>query len=210
MKLLVALIALVLLGVWLNTKAPMKATTLEMSENGIPNSVLTAFNAWKQAFGKRYGSQEDESFRIQIFYANTLVIEHTNSIQNEYQLGETQFMDLEKEEFVATFLGYVQQEDSAPLNEEEESQSISNAAFNWATQGKVTPVKDQGQCGSCWAFSTTGVVEGYWAINKGSLPSLSEQQLVDCAGILYGNLGCNGGNPTSALRYVKEKGLVTE
>lgn len=74
---------------------------------------------------------------------------------------------------------------------------------------KVTAVKNQGQCGSCWAFSTTGVLEGFLAKNN-EVPSLSEQQLVDCSGILYGNLGCNGGMPSRALNYIKNKGATTD
>ena len=76
---------------------------------------------------------------------------------------------------------------------------------DWTTQGKVSPVKNQGSCGSCWAFSAVGSCESF-ALMKGQNSILSEQQLVDCSGS-YGNHGCNGGWPSAALRYVKDKGI---
>jgi C1A family cysteine protease len=86
--------------------------------------------------------------------------------------------------------------------------SIPNAAVDWSTQGKVSRVKNQGQCGSCWSFSATGVAES-WALFSGKSWDLSEQQLVDCSAS-YGNHGCNGGWPSNALNYVKANGLTTE
>ncbi len=74
------------------------------------------------------------------------------------------------------------------------------------TQGKVSAIKNQGQCGSCWAFSTTGVVETFYLF-KGQSLSLSEQQLVDCSKS-YGNNGCSGGGRASALNYIKDHGIT--
>ena len=82
-----------------------------------------------------------------------------------------------------------------------------NGDVDWTKSGKVSKVKNQGQCGSCWAFSATGAMES-WSLFKGQSVSLSEQQLVDCSRP-QGNQGCNGGWPASALNYVQSKGITT-
>ena len=86
---------------------------------------------------------------------------------------------------------------------------MNATGVNWVDIGAVTPVKDQGACGSCWAFSTTGSLEGAHFVSKGELLSFSEQQLVDCAGMKYGNYGCYGGLQTNAYMYY-EAGYLAE
>jgi len=111
-----------------------------------------------------------------------------------------EFGDLTSAEFNAIYNGYKMSTQKRAFVPDQTTGPMA-ADLDWRTKGVVTPVKNQGQCGSCWAFSSTGSMEGAWAIAKGSLASFSEQQLVDCS-TAYGNEGCNGGLMDQAFDYI--------
>lgn len=117
-------------------------------------------------------------------------------------------MTYTREEFEKIFLGALPPTE-AEAQEQSDDYERPNDSFNWADKGMVSGVKNQGSCGSCWAFSATGTVESFYAISKSQKVLVSEQQLVDCSRS-FGNYGCSGGWPSNALNYVKKNGLTTE
>jgi cathepsin L len=172
-----------------------------------------AWEAYKQQYGKFYNGEEEDARRAQ-FETNLQLIAEQNDKGENLRLGLNQFTDLTAEEYrVAAGLGYKPSKErmgSLPnlgvhtYNGEKLADTV-----DWTTQGAVTPVKDQGQCGSCWAFSTTGGLEGSWQIASGSLTSLSEQQFVDCD-TADGNQGCNGGDMATAFKWSESTNVATE
>jgi len=171
-------------------------------------SAISEFEAWKVEFGVKFESAFENAYREKVFLQNKAKIAIHNSDKTQtYEMGVNQFTAHTAEEFQQQFLGLVVPENY--ISVESNAEVISVGDVDWTTQGAVTPVKNQGQCGSCWAFSTTGSLEGLSKIAYGTLMSFSEQQLVDCSGS-YGNQACNGGLMDNAFKFVKDHGIVLE
>jgi len=172
------------------------------------NSTETEFQKFKRQYGLKFESAFEESFRERIFNENIAKINaHNRLLGRSYEQGVNQFTHLTQEEFVKTYLGTVVPGAENIVVDETMPENLQDV--DWVSQGAVTGVKNQGNCGSCWAFSSTGALEGLSKIGFGSLQSFSEQQLVDCSGS-YGNQACNGGLMDNAFKYVKDHGITTE
>jgi cathepsin L len=171
------------------------------------------FSNFQERFSKRYDSLKEIDARFQIFRENlrNIILHNLDHTQN-FTMGINQFTDLTPQEFKDQYVGGMK----APLGSYGCKSFSSGASgvpssIDWRQKGVVNPVRDQGQCGSCWAFATTANAESVWAISKGQLLDLSEEFLVDCAsGVGYYNLGCNGGQPDSAFKYMINNGQCTE
>merc|ERR1719326_117922 len=174
----------------------------------------TLWKAFKTDFKKAYDTVEEHAARFSTFKDNVDFITSHNARSEEhgYTVGINQFADMSSAEFKKTMLTYradLKKPNPTPILDE------SNLAdsVDWVAKGAVTPVKNQGQCGSCWAFSPTGSTEGAYQIATGKLLSFSEQELVDCDNSAHGgqDQGCNGGLMDNAFEWIGTKnGLCTE
>jgi cathepsin L len=168
-----------------------------------------AFTSWMHEHNRVYASHEFFQ-RYNAFKWNMDYVEKWNSQNSQTVLGLNSMADLSNEEYQKIYLGTKIDVSDSYVPVVEAAVAAPLASLDWRTSGAVTGVKNQGQCGSCWSFSSTGAIEGITKIKRGTLVSFSEQNLMDCS-TSYGNQGCNGGLMTSAFKYVvANKGLDTE
>ncbi|CAH1994094.1 unnamed protein product [Acanthoscelides obtectus] len=184
--------------------------------------VQEQWGSFKVTHKKQYGSELEERFRMKIFMENAHKVAKHNKLYAlglvSYKLDTNKYADMLSHEIIQTLNGFNKTKQSG-LRGTEEYDGFSfippanvklPEEVDWRQHGAVTPVKDQGHCGSCWSFSATGALEGQHYRKTGKLVSLSEQNLVDCS-TKFGNNGCNGGLMDNAFRYIKaNKGIDTE
>jgi len=175
------------------------------------SSLVRSFDAWKFTMGKTYGTAEAERAALAAYESNDRII-HTHNAKNlSYTLGHNEFSDLTWEQFHSMYISELflnkPRKNAVQVHLTGIGQPLDDAV-DWVAKGAVTPVKNQGHCGSCWAFSTTGSVEGAFQIAGNSLTSLSEQDLVSCDKMK--DHGCQGGLMDNAFEYIQQNGITSE
>jgi C1A family cysteine protease len=165
---------------------------------------LVNYIQYLEKFHKPIPAYNELKYRLEIF-SNFIedMEKHNSDPSKTWKMGINQFSDLTKEEFVNLYLDT----HSAPSLVVDYQKEITDPVptVDWRLRGIITPVKNQGKCGSCWAFAATAAHEAFQSAKQHRNFSLSEQQLVDCSGD-YGNQGCNGGLGLEALNYIRDFG----
>lgn len=165
-------------------------------------------SAAREIYSQFTSARGKSEYRFKVFVDTLKEIRAHNQGKHTWTQGINDYSDMTFEEFKADKL-MAPQECSATNSFKIAHKSVSIPdSYEWASTGMVSPVKNQGSCGSCWTFSTVGALESHWNIlGKGRNTTFSEQQLLDCAGD-FDNHGCNGGLPSHAFEYIRHAGGI--
>uniref|UniRef100_A0A480Q1L1 Cathepsin F n=2 Tax=Sus scrofa TaxID=9823 RepID=A0A480Q1L1_PIG len=172
--------------------------------------MASIFKEFVTTYNRTYDTKEEARWRMSVFANNMVRAQKIQALDTgTARYGVTKFSDLTEEEFRTIYLNpLLQEEPGRKMRLAKSVSSLPPPEWDWRKKGAVTKVKDQGMCGSCWAFSVTGNVEGQWFLKQGTLLSLSEQELLDCDKV---DKGCMGGLPSNAYSAIKTLGgLETE
>ena len=184
--------------------------SIEAPQTPLDVSTVQKFNLWAVKYGKTYFSPKERAYRTRVFAETLKLVETINSDPTKsYKLGLNKFADMSHQEVLIKYTGRKPLTGKIPYAKEEEKPLTKPPIEkNWVKLGKVTKVKDQQDCGSCYAFSACGAIESYLLIKHNLRTDLSEQQIVDCS-TSYGNNGCDGGLEEDTLAYANAKGGIT-
>jgi C1A family cysteine protease len=167
----------------------------------------TLFTAWKAQYNKQYSTAEEESLRFENFKLSIDRVQSRNAKSGSTTFGLTKFADMTPEEFKSTLLGYIRPAEKSDVGVLTPQDIDVPQTLDWRNQNMVTPVKNQEQCGSCWAFSVTENIESMYCmknqIDCTTFPPLSPQEIVDCDTV---DQGCDGGDPPTAYQFVIQEG----
>ncbi|KAF5887543.1 cathepsin L1-like, partial [Clarias magur] len=168
--------------------------------------------SWKTKFNKTYNSIGEEMFRRYIWQQNVVDVMKHNKEQHSFTMGTNHLSDMTEEEINAQLNGLRMENIPLDMNKNllELSDSPIPDRLDWTEKGLVSPVQNQGMCGSCWAFSAVGALEAQMKKKTRQLVPLSAQNLVDCS-VTEGNHGCKGGFMTNAFSYIiHNKGIDSD
>ena len=172
----------------------------------MPSHDNSEFEIFIAEFQKSYNTEDEYNYRKAVYESNVEFITKENAKDHTYKLGVNQFADMTLDEF-KTMLRYIPMSKHDDLSVTGPTVPKSDKTIDWVAAGAVNPVQDQGACGSCWAFSAAGALEGAYEIKYGKLVKFSEQQLVDCD---PQSSGCSGGEMFWAFDYYKDHGACFE
>jgi C1A family cysteine protease len=153
------------------------------------------FTDFLQTYEKKYDGTEEFFYRFAVFKEKLDEINAHNAGNHTFTLGVNEFSDMPWAEFQATMMGFTKP--AVDNSEEWASNAIPSNDIDWRTKGGVTGIKNQGSCGSCWAFAGVGSLETWNFVKGGSLVALSEQQVLDCS---KGG-SCQGGMPENSITW---------